>query len=130
MRSFAPAGELEQSMEWMQDSTYLLWDEEWISESSYSHEPTGYTTCDRSFVEALEAKFGEVTYQLEDFDSYDAYFSLYGYEDMEEALTEQSTPGHWIGCILVRDDHFYYGSYQNEITGVLRQQLLDILGGY
>ncbi len=128
--SFAPAGELEQSMEWMQDSTYLLWDEEWISESSYSHEPTGYTTCDRSFVEALEAKFGEVTYQLEDFDSYDAYFSLYGYEDMEEALTEQSTPGHWIGCILVRDDHFYYGSYQNEITGVLRQQLLDILGGY
>ena len=71
-----------------------------------------------------------MTYQLEDFDSYDAYFSLYGYEDMEEALTEQSTPGHWIGCILVRDDHFYYGSYQNEITGVLRQQLLDILGGY
>ena len=37
--------------------------------------------------------------------------------------------GTWVGCILVKDNKFYYGSYENQITGVQLQKLLDVLGG-
>lgn len=128
--SFAPVEEVEQNENWQQDSVFLLWDEEWVRESAYSHEPTGYTVCDRGFVESLERRFGKVKYEPSDFLDYDAYFSLCGYTDMDRALTEELTPGDWVGCILVKDNKFYYGNYKNQITGLLLQELLDILGGY
>ena len=35
----------------------------------------------------------------------------------------------WVGCILAKDDKFYYGSYDNEITGGQLQMLRHVLGG-
>lgn len=128
--SFAPAQELENSSLWRGDHAFVLWDEEWEAESAYSHELTGYTACDPSFVEALERRFGKVVYRPEDFDNYDAYFTLRGYPEYDDPSAGESVQGHWIGCILVRDNRFYYGSYENEITGALLTQLLDVLGGY
>ncbi|MCM1106674.1 MAG: hypothetical protein NC355_07000 [Blautia sp.] len=128
--SFAPVEELEKEQDWRGDEVCLLWDEDWVKESAYSHVPTGYTVCSGSFVEGIEQKFGEVDYKPEDFADYDAYFSLCGYADMEQATTAELVPGHWIGCILVKDNKFYYGNYDNQITGILLQELLDILGGY
>lgn len=128
--SFAPVKELEADESWRRDTEFVLWDEDWMAESAYSHEPTGYTVCAKDFVEALEEKYGEVEYRAEDFDAYDAYFSLYGYADLDAALTGEKEHGHWIGCILVRGNRFYYGSYANEITGALLAELLDVLGGY
>lgn len=101
-----------------------------MAESAYSHEPTGYAACSRGFVEALEEQYGEVVYRAEDFDAYDAYFSLYGYPDFDAVLSGENEQGHWIGCILVRENRFYYGSWANEITGALLSQLLEVLGGY
>lgn len=130
MTAFAPAALLEEDLSWQSDTAFVIWDEEWQSESSYSHELTGYTVCEREFVEALEEKYGQVDYRAEDFDELDAYFSLYGYPDMDAVQTKDLGQGHWIGCILVRADRFYYGSCANEISGKLRTELLDILGGY
>lgn len=130
IESFAPAAELEKDMSWQSDGAFVLWDEDWLGESAYSHELTGYTVCDRGFVEALEAKFGEVDYRAEDFDEYDAYFSLYGYPGLDAVQTRDPGQGHWIGCILAFENRFYYGSRKNEIRGALREELLDILGGY
>ena len=128
--SFAPAALLEEDLSWQSDAAFVIWDEEWQPQSSYSHELTGYTVCEREFVEALEEKYGKVDYRTEDFDEFDAYFSLYGYPDMDAVQTRDLGQGHWIGCILVRGDRFYYGSCANEISGKLRTELLDILGGY
>lgn len=128
--SFAAAEELERAEVWKQDSVFLLWDEDWVRESAYTHEPTGYTVCGAEFVEGLERRFGQVEYRTEDFGDYDAYFSLCGYADIEHATVEELAPGHWIGCILAKDNQFYYGNRGNLISGVLLQELLDILGGY
>ena len=127
---FDPAGEIERQEAWRENSVFLLWDEDWVRESVYTHEPTGYLVCEPEFVEGLELRFGQVVYRAEDFEDYDAYFSLYGYEDIEHAMVEELTPGNWVGCILVKDNKFYYGSRENPIEGVLLQELLDILGGY
>lgn len=120
---------IEAGDEWKTDEVFLLWDEEWENESRYSKEITGYSVCEKEFIERLEEQFGAVTYDPGDFTDYDAYFTIRGYADMKEAFRGEGTPGHWVGCILVKEDKFYYGSYDNEITGEGKQELLDILGG-
>ena len=112
------------------DDVFLLWDEEWVSESTYSHEPTGYTVCNADFIKGLTMQFPEVEYHAQDFDDYDAYFTIRGYSDMDTVLMDDTVPGDWVGCILVKDNKFYFGSYDNRITGISLQELLDILGGY
>lgn len=63
------------------------------------------------------------------FSDYDAYFTLRGYQEMEQALEEDPVDGDWVGCILVKDNKFYFGSYENQITGICLQQLRKVLGG-
>ena len=127
---YAPVTELEQKDKWEKDDVFLLWDEEWVSESTYSHEPTGYTACNADFIKGLTMQFPEVTYHAEDFADYDAYFTIRGYSDMDTIMMDDTIPGDWVGCILVKNNKFYFGSYDNRITGISLQELLDILGGY
>lgn len=127
---YAPVTELEQKDKWEKDNVFLLWDEEWVSESTYSHEPTGYTACNVDFIKGLTMQFPEVTYHAEDFADYDAYFTIRGYSDMDTIMMDDTIPGDWVGCILVKNNKFYFGSYDNRITGISLQELLDILGGY
>lgn len=126
---YAPMDEVEEKQAWKQDEVFLLWDEDWVSESAYSHEPTGYTACNRDFIEGLEMQFADAHYIASDFDDYDAYFTISSYPDMDTALEDGMVPGNWVGCILVKNNKFYYDSYENQITGISLQQLLDILGG-
>ena len=104
-------------------------DEEWLSETAYSKDRTGYSICERGFVDTLEEQFGQVKYNSEDFLDYDAYFTISGYEDPKKAFGDEVNSGDWVGCILVKDNRFYYGSYENRIEGVALQELLNILGG-
>ena len=127
---YAPVTELEQKDAWEKDDVFLLWDEEWVSESTYSHEPTGYTACNADFIKGLTMQFPQVNYHAEDFEDYDAYFTIRGYSDMDTVMMDDTIPGDWVGCILVKDNKFYFGSYENRITGISLQELLDILGGY
>ena len=48
---------------------------------------------------------------------------------MKEAIESDSHVGTCVGCILAKDDKFYYGSYDNEITGGQLQMLRHVLGG-
>lgn len=127
---YAPIREVEAQKAWETDNVFLLWDEDWVSESVYTHEPTGYTACNKDFIEGLEMQFPDAFCKASDFSDYDAYFTICAYPDMETALEDDMTPGDWVGCILVKNNKFYYNSYDNRITGISLQQLLDILGGY
>lgn len=126
---YRKAAELEREAEWKEDNIFILWDEEWVSQNLYGEERVGYTICDRTLIENLEAQFGAVTYDPEDFMKYDAYFTISGYPDLGEAMGEELKPGHWVGCILVLNNEFYYGNYENRIEGICLNQLLDTLGG-
>lgn len=121
--------EAEQENLWEQDSVFLLWDEEWESEMGYSKAATGYSVCSRELVEGLEARFGAVNYRPLDFENYDAYFSIRGYTDLKDALAQDEPYGDWVGCILVKDDRFYYGNYGNQITGANLEALMEVLAG-
>lgn len=127
--TYAPAKEVEKEQLWEKDDVFLLWDEDWVSESAYSHEPVGYTACAQDLISGLRMQFPDVTYQVADFSDYDAYFTIRGYTDLEQALQQEPENGDWVGCILVKDDKFYFGSYKNRITGICLQQLRDVLGG-
>lgn len=126
---YAPVKSVEQMDKWMNDSIFLLWDEDWESESAYSHEPTGYTTCNRDLIEGLLMQFPSVVYDVQDFTDYDAYFTIRSYSDIDQVLEGNAVAGHWVGCILVKDNKFYFGSYDNPITGICQQQLREVLGG-
>ena len=126
---YAPAQEVETAAAWKADEVFLLWDEEWESESAYSHEPTGYSACTKDFVQGLYMQFSDATYHVSDFSDYDAYFTIYGYLDMDQALEKGPQTGDWVGCILVKDNKFYFCNYENQITGICLQQLRDVLGG-
>lgn len=128
--TFERASSVEQSLQWMNDDVFLIWDEDWVGESSYNKDYTGYTECDETFVRNLENQFGEVTYNPDDFEDCDAYFTIRGYSTIKEAMESDIPYGNWVGCIIVKDNNFYYGNLENRISGVTLQQLLDFLGGY
>ncbi len=128
--SYRRITEIELESEWQRDNVFLLWDEEWESEQFYSKEPTGYSVCGRELVEGLEERFGVVNYRPSDFESYDAYFSIRGYSGLKDAFEGETPYGDWVGCILVKDDKFYYGNYNNQITGANLDVLMEVLSGY
>ena len=128
--TFCKAEIIEKNTDWMNDEVFFIWDEDWIGESSYNKDYTGYTECDSNFVRNLENQFGEVEYNISDFEDYDAYFTIRGYETVKQAMEAEIPHGDWVGCILVKDNNFYYGNYENQITGISLQQLLNFLGGY
>jgi hypothetical protein len=127
--SYVPVEQLEQQDAWQADTVFLIWDEEWVSESAYSHNPTGYTTCNADLIEGLMVQFPQVTYRLSDFNDYDAYFTIRAYVDMQAVTEQEAISGDWVGCILAKDDKFYFGSYENQINGICLQQLREVLGG-
>lgn len=127
---FEPLSIAEKSGLWKLDEVFLLWDEDWLDECTYSKDITGYTQCRKEFAEALKAEFGAVEYHLQDFADYDAFFVMRSYRDFQEVAEAEIPYGTWVGCILVKDNEFYYGNYDNRITGKLREQLLEVLGGY
>lgn len=124
------AQDVEAEEAWKENSVFLMWDEEWEQQSSYSSGFTGYTVCDRTLVELLKEAYPQVSYNPEDFEEYDAYFTLQGYQEMPEGLEETSAMGNWVGCILVKDNKFYFGNCTNPILGEALELLLDTLGGY
>lgn len=127
--TYAPASQVEKSRAWERDTVFLVWDEDWEAESAYTHETTGYTACNKDFIRGLRAQFKEVTYRASDFSDYDAYFTIRGYQNMDQVLEENPVSGDWAGCILVKNNKFYFGNYENQITGISLQQLKDVLGG-
>jgi hypothetical protein len=127
--TYALAGELEQLDAWQDDTIFLIWDEEWQAESAYSHDPTGYTSCNADLIDGLMMQFPQVSYRLTDFGDYDAYFTIRAYRDMRVVTEQEALTGDWVGCILVKDDKFYFGSYENQITGICQQELREVLGG-
>ncbi len=114
---------------WKNDNVFLLWDEEWSSESAYSKEITGYTECEKELIESLEEEFDDVKINPHDFNDYDAYFTIVSYKQMKDAVESDNPKGTWVGCIFVKDNKFYYGNYENQITGLKLQKLLQVLGG-
>lgn len=120
---------LEEKKEWEKDKVFLLWDEDWLSQSRYS-KISGYTVASEALILALKEQYPKVSYHPNDFQDYDAYFTIRSYPEMEVEYDAKKEAGHWCGCILVKDNQFYYGSYENPIEGVTLQMLLDTLGGY
>ncbi len=130
INSYRLAEEVEEMEAWKADYVFLLWDEEWTRESAYHAETSGYTICDKQFIVSLENQYGQVAYDEKDFEDYDAYFTIRSYREMSDIYEDETTIGNWVGCILVKDNKFYYGNKENPITGVYLQELLSILGGY
>lgn len=129
MNSYKKLSVIEKVSSWKDDEVYLLWDEQWSSESAYSKDFTGFSECSRDVVTMLEEEFGEVELNPDDFEDYDAYFTIESYKSLKEAMDAQKPIGTWVGCILVKDNKFYYGNYENQITGGTLQKLRYVLGG-
>ena len=126
---YMPIEQMEMDDNWKNDTVFLIWDEDWENESAYSNDKAGYTECQKNLIESLETKFGEVEYSLSDFEDYDAFFTIRGYKTIKEAEEREIPYGDWVGIILVKDNGFYYGNYDNKIQGIQLHTLLDVLGG-
>lgn len=101
------------------DKTCVLMEENWLDllAKSIDGSKSGRHVVPDDYVQAMEKKFGEVTYRIEDFSSYDQCFTLGQYKNSDLAIGG-GTP-QIIGCILVIGDAYYYGNLDNEITGEL-----------
>lgn len=126
---YAPIADLEKEEDWKNDSVFLIWDEDWENESAYAGDRAGYTECQKELIESLEYTYGEVEYSVSDFSDYDAVFTIRGYKSIKEAEEKEVPYGDWVGIILVRDNKFYYGNYNNRIRGSQLNALLSVLRG-
>lgn len=127
---YRSALDVEEEASWKDKEVFLLWDEEWETQSSYGGGFTGYTVCTTELAEGLREAYPQVVYNEEDFKEYDAYFTIKAYDEMPDNREEAKDKGIWAGCILVKENKFYFGNTKNQITGELLEQLLDVLGGY
>lgn len=110
-------------------NTFFLWDEEWESESVSQKGTSGYAILDGDVVRDLRLEFSDVQLRVDDFEEYDAYFTIIAYPDVSEPLQKENFGGIWMGCIFARENEFYFCNYDNLIQGELRQRLLDCIGG-
>lgn len=127
--TYCKASIVEKFTSWEYNEVFLLWDEQWSKESAYGSSITGYTECTKEFVKNLENKFGVVEYRAKDFKEADAYFTIAGYSSIKEAEEAEKPYGDWVGCILIRDNIFYYGNFDNPINGENLNVLLKLLSG-
>ncbi|WP_027422031.1 hypothetical protein [Lachnobacterium bovis] len=127
--SYKRVDKVEKEAFYKQDKVFVLWDEDWINETSYGADKTGYTIIEKGFVERLVERFGKIKYNPNDFKSYDTYFTIRSYQESKSVNGSEIVNGNWVGCILVKNNKFYFGNYKNQITGIELKELLDILGG-
>ena len=126
---YTPIACLEKEDSWKNDAVFLIWDEDWENESAYASDRVGYTECQKELIESLEYTYGEVEYSASDFSDYDAFFTIRGYKTIKEAEEKEVPYGDWVGIILVKDNKFYYGNYNNRIRGSQLNALLSVLRG-
>lgn len=73
------------------------------------------------YLDDLEAMFGEVTYEPEDFAQIESYYPILGireayvYKEWESESTYYLNHSQVIGCILVKSGNYYYGNLKNLI---------------
>lgn len=120
---------VEQSEEWSKDTVFFLWDETWTSASASHKGNSGYSVLAEQFVRDLKAAFPKAELRKMDFSDYDAFFTIMGYENVNEPLNDNIVLSDWCGYILVKDNQFYYNNYDNLIDGELLEELKSVVGG-
>ena len=109
------------------ESTCMILAEKWLELAARSEDGKndGRYQASDEFVILLEQQFGVVTYHIEDFSEYDQLYEVVQYKNSDLELGG-GVP-RFIGCIFYVNDKYYYGNYDNEITGVTLLQLNEII---
>ena len=118
-----------QEKNYLVDDVFFLWDEDWEKESASHKGTSGYSILSKDSVLRLLETFPNTKMNVSDFEDYDAYFTIQGYVDANQPLKNDDFCGNWVGCILVKDNAFYFCNYENLIDGKMREELLEIVGG-
>lgn len=121
---YVKASELEKNCNYEDYNYFTMWEEDWLDQSAYRIDGrVGYHEVSKEWVTKLENLYGEVIYRVEDFKNYDMYYTLGAFKNKNEINNEFIVTPLCVGCILVKDDRYYYGNLDNEITGELLTEL-------
>lgn len=127
MGDYVKASELEKNRNYADYNYFTIWEEDWLDQSAYSVDETvGYHEISKEWIAKLENLYGEVNYREQDFKNYDTYYTLGAFKNKNEMNNEFIVTPLCVGCILVKDDKYYYGNMENEITGDLLTELKSL----
>ena len=103
-------------------------------------ETSSEESLDKGIVKKLEEKYGEVKYNINDFENIEELFFIKaGCVDNDIFLKKYTERGYFavgdfydteipeifVGIIIKKDDNYYYGNLKNEIPDDLIKELLD-----
>lgn len=82
----------------------------------------------KELLNKIQEEFKIVKYNLEDFENCNDVYYIY-VDSPKEKIQGRTfdDPIIYMGCILVKDDNFYYGNLTNEIKGDLKSQLREYI---
>lgn len=112
-----------------EESTCMILAEKWLELTARSTDGRndGRNKVPDEFIISLEQQFGIVTYNIADFSIYDQFYEVVQYKNSDIELGG-GVP-RFIGCIFCDNNKYFYGNYENEITGDTLLQLKEILNG-
>lgn len=109
---------------------FYIWDEDWSHQTAYKtgFEKAGWSEVNRDIINSLEERYGIVEYKAEDFENYEAYYTLTAFKDGKKAIDSPIIEEpHVVGCILKIDGNYYYGNKENLLTGSLLEEVKVVL---
>lgn len=118
----------EADMNILEYKEFYIYDENWLEQTAFSiGGRAGVKEINKEIIESLENEFGVVEYFENDFDEYDAYYTIKGYKQGESEENGLLIFPDTIGCILVHDGFYYYGNLKNQITGDTQDQIKKLV---
>lgn len=89
-----------------------------------NHDSETRSTIEKDILYSLQDKFKDVEYIADDFKNSDSRYYIYVNSPKEKIHNRSfDNPIIFIGCILIKDNKFYYGNLNNEINGELFDKL-------
>lgn len=133
--SYVKADYMEENFKSDQYKKIVMFDPDWLEQQAWSKNGSraGIHDADYTILQNLEELFGAVTYRAVDFESVDSYFAVVavkGEYKKTEWLSEADyylNDSDVVGCILVKDEKYYYGNYENLIPDNLANEIKNSL---
>lgn len=101
----------------------VAFDADWLDQQAWAKSPSrvGIHDLDGELFNQLEKTFGPVNYRVKDFENIDAYYGIVGikepyvYEEWQSEGDYYLNHSDVIGCVLVKEGKYYYGSLENQM---------------
>lgn len=104
--------------------------ENWLEKVSVRKKDEIIQFVDNDLILDFTSAFGDVDHDIDSFGSYDIYLGIFQSEpniQVEDPEVLMNSDVEYIGCLLFAEGKWFYGNFENEITGEIYESFKEVL---